>query len=265
MKATRSEGVYPHPERVLSAVKDGPYLMGRSVGLVGLPSKTGTTCDATKITVSRYHPSKCIWRAKHFGKPKKLEKGLKRGDWGVWSEGKTKRWGLDCKNYLQQACRDARDVIFTTHFSKTRGRIRGFFKTQKTFLKHRDTEGTERESREARRQGGNYDRKEVLPCFDLVPIPPNLFTTLPSSLLPPPPFLLPSFLSFFPTLSVPSVPLCFKRFSVFQRRFSPSAMRTKTYRKSTLSKIGMGNHTNGPRRRPKILSPVFKINLSDAF
>ncbi len=59
--------------------------------------------------------------------------------------------------------------------------------------------------------------------------------------------------------------LCFKRFSVFQRRFSPSAMRTKTYRKSTLSKIGMGNHTNGPRRRPKILSPVFKINLSDAF
>jgi hypothetical protein len=36
-------------------------------------------------------------------------------------------------------------------------------------------------------------------------------------------------------------------------------------RKSTLSKIGMGNHTNGPRRRPKILSPVFKINLSDAF
>jgi len=80
MKATRSEGVYTHPERVLSAVKDGPYLMGRSVGLVGLPSKTGTTCDATKITVSRYHPSKCIWRAKHFGKPKKLEKGLKRGD-----------------------------------------------------------------------------------------------------------------------------------------------------------------------------------------
>jgi hypothetical protein len=53
MKATRSEGVYSHPERVLSAVKDGPYLMGRSVGFVGLPSKTGTTCDATKITVSR--------------------------------------------------------------------------------------------------------------------------------------------------------------------------------------------------------------------
>jgi len=76
MKATRSEGVYSHPERVLSAVKDGPYLMGRSVGFVGLPSKTGTTCDATKITVSRWDSSKCIWRAKHFGDRKKPEKGL---------------------------------------------------------------------------------------------------------------------------------------------------------------------------------------------
>ncbi len=133
---------------------------------------------------------------------------------------------------------------------------------RRTFLKHRDTEGTERESREARRQGGNYERKEVLPCFDLVPIPPNLFTTLPSSLLPPP--LPASFLSFL----LSPCPLCLcvsKKVFCVSKRFSPSAIRTKTYRKSTLSKIGMGNHTNEPRRRPKILSPVFKINLSDAF
>jgi hypothetical protein len=67
-----------------------------------------------------------------------------------------------------------------------------------------------------------------------------------------------------PAFSLPALspcPLCL----CVSKRFSPSAMRTKTYRKSTLSKIGMGNHTNGPRRRPKILSPVFKINLSDAF
>jgi hypothetical protein len=67
---------------------------------------------------------------------------------------------LDCKNYQQQACRDARDVIFTTHFSKEWGRIRGIFETQRhrghgESRKERKEKKKGRKQEEGREQGGS--------------------------------------------------------------------------------------------------------------